>query len=649
MKKLILSLSVLAFAVSANAFGLSEIKNLPPVTNPDYTTFEIPAGLVNKADNNRFRSPASRATAGEVLYMPSYDPYYAIGFNGQTPGMQIGQALQLDPDMIKNLTDAEITKIIFYTGTDNVTKTNTIKKYTVFISNDLTADPIYTQSVTCTETPFARIETTLDTPFKIEAGKKIFVGAYCTINAESNSPVVIDYSGHMDNFGGWVGIRQNSRSAWSWDNITSDFGFACVGACIKSDNLPENNVSISVIDGKPVSYVNEEFEVDFLFKNNGVNEVSNITVEYGFDGQQSRTKVIDGFNPVGYQLDEVVGIFDVVSTEAGLQKNVNIRITEVNGQPNEAIETYTFPVTIVPTGKGFDRNVVLEEFTSIFCQYCPAGYTAMEYVNENYKDGDLIPVCIHVNSMGAEPMNAASFNNVVSKFNTNGVPDAIMNRRYTLFPAINQITGMFEAIRSMPAIANVEANASFDTETRTLNIDTETSFSFDYTDGDKTFALCYAITENNVGPYDQINGYSGTTGNTGWEKQPSPVSLIYNDVARQLNTYVGITGSIPATITAGELNKFSYNLKVVQAVGNVDNMNLVVYLRNKKTGEIENACTVKSNKIAGLSGIDDVIIDSTNSSDKIEYFNLQGIRVTEPANGIYIRRQGNKVDKIVLR
>lgn len=31
-----------------------------------------------------------------------------------------------------------------------------------------------------------------------------------------------------------------------------------------------------------------------------------------------------------------------------------------------------------------------------------------------------------------------------------------------------------------------------------------------------------------------------------------------------------------------------------------------------------------------------------------EYFNLQGIRVAEPANGIFIRRQGNKVTKVAL-
>ena len=33
----------------------------------------------------------------------------------------------------------------------------------------------------------------------------------------------------------------------------------------------------------------------------------------------------------------------------------------------------------------------------------------------------------------------------------------------------------------------------------------------------------------------------------------------------------------------------------------------------------------------------------------VEYFNLQGVRVANPENGLYIRRQGNKVEKIFLK
>lgn len=47
------------------------------------------------------------------------------------------------------------------------------------------------------------------------------------------------------------------------------------------------------------------------------------------------------------------------------------------------------------------------------------------------------------------------------------------------------------------------------------------------------------------------------------------------------------------------------------------------------------------------SGINDVIADNENAP--VEYFNLQGVRVENPSNGLYIKRQGNKVTKVAIR
>ena len=46
-----------------------------------------------------------------------------------------------------------------------------------------------------------------------------------------------------------------------------------------------------------------------------------------------------------------------------------------------------------------------------------------------------------------------------------------------------------------------------------------------------------------------------------------------------------------------------------------------------------------------LTGVDDVTVDC---NQPVEYYNLQGIRVAEPDNGLYIVRQGNKVTKMTI-
>lgn len=47
----------------------------------------------------------------------------------------------------------------------------------------------------------------------------------------------------------------------------------------------------------------------------------------------------------------------------------------------------------------------------------------------------------------------------------------------------------------------------------------------------------------------------------------------------------------------------------------------------------------------GLSGIDDAIVESDDTS--VEYYDLRGIPVNEPDRGVYIRRQGNRITKMI--
>ncbi len=46
-------------------------------------------------------------------------------------------------------------------------------------------------------------------------------------------------------------------------------------------------------------------------------------------------------------------------------------------------------------------------------------------------------------------------------------------------------------------------------------------------------------------------------------------------------------------------------------------------------------------------GVADVTVDDSNAP--VEYYNLQGVRVDNPANGLYIRRQGNNVTKVIVK
>lgn len=48
------------------------------------------------------------------------------------------------------------------------------------------------------------------------------------------------------------------------------------------------------------------------------------------------------------------------------------------------------------------------------------------------------------------------------------------------------------------------------------------------------------------------------------------------------------------------------------------------------------------------SGVENIAAED-NADAPVEYFTLQGIRVAQPSNGIYLRRQGSKTEKIIIR
>lgn len=49
----------------------------------------------------------------------------------------------------------------------------------------------------------------------------------------------------------------------------------------------------------------------------------------------------------------------------------------------------------------------------------------------------------------------------------------------------------------------------------------------------------------------------------------------------------------------------------------------------------------------GYAGVEDVTVSDENAP--VEYYNLQGIRVNNPEGGVYIRRQGNTVTKVLVK
>ncbi|MDD6889723.1 MAG: hypothetical protein PUD39_05640 [Bacteroidales bacterium] len=56
---------------------------------------------------------------------------------------------------------------------------------------------------------------------------------------------------------------------------------------------------------------------------------------------------------------------------------------------------------------------------------------------------------------------------------------------------------------------------------------------------------------------------------------------------------------------------------------------------------------VRTLEVGEVTGVEDVSIDNDSAAD-VEYYNLQGVRIVNPGHGIYIKRRGDKAEKVRL-
>ncbi len=101
------------------------------------------------------------------------------------------------------------------------------------------------------------------------------------------------------------------------------------------------------------------------------------------------------------------------------------------------------------------------------------------------------------------------------------------------------------------------------------------------------------------------------------------------------------TGEYPI-VTPGEDNKLAAKFYGLIKFDVVAGHTYYTYMKGSKMSFYGFNYTVSDDS----SAITDITVDE---NAPVEYFNLQGIRVDNPENGLYIKRQGNTVTKVLVK
>ncbi len=646
MKKNLLSLAAAAFmALGVQAAPM----HLVPADNGKFSS-------VNAADLDLqpvAKAPAKAAEGESSMYFsPAGDPYSALGFNGQKSRQKQAYAVEFTPENARLFAGNTMTGVTVYTGVRNNYQKNYIRKGTIFLTYDLEETPFYTQDITLPTTAFTAVNTELTTPLDIEDGKPFFIGFEYALSNASDYAIVIDALEHEGVEGGWVATYDTANKKYVWDNLADMYGFCCIGATITGSNLPTNGASVSGIEIPAKVYSNTKFNFDVYVTNKASNDINSIELSYTIGNDAPVVETYNFQTALPYDKMAQIEVANAVSSVAGLEIPVSVEVTKVNGVENLVKSPAAVSTNVFAPGTGYPQVMVMEEGTGTWCGYCPQGMFVIDGLKEYAKKGTFIPVAIH----GNDEMQNNYFLTWLNTFG-NGFPCAYVNRKYDAQIAAAGNYGlafyksMYDEITSYLSIASVKAECSYSNEAKTeVTFKTTTEFAFDFDNSKNRFRLCYILTEDGVGPYKQSNNYAGSNVSLGgWEKKGSSVEMLYEDVAIYVDPYAGVTGSIPTTIKSGEKYEYTYKMTIPRGTyANANKVNFIVYVLDSQTGEIVNATVSDSADKGDNSGIADAVVDS-NENAPVEYFNLQGVRVENPAAGnLYIRRQGTEVKKVIL-
>lgn len=381
--------------------------------------------------------------------------------------------------------------------------------------------------------------------------------------------------------------------------------------------------------------------------NIGRTTIQNIDYTLSFNGRELASEHYIFPQALGHNDDAVVEVDVPPYTELG-EDELIFTITKVNGERNSATISYAnlprITVTKVPK-----RRIAVEEYTAMWCRYCPTGIALMENLSHTFGD-DFVGIAVHVD----DPLTCWDY---YSKAKGNRFPTVDMNRSHRLGYVL--AVDEFKAEQEAGADMDLEVSAVWDKSKNNITVTPVVTFRVNRDEAPYGFA--YVLTEDGMtdSRWVQNNAYSGSHGDRGVTKEFDEIIDSPGEIHNLKNNFVAIaadgvmsarTGYLKAPIKADETQSHTYvfkNINSKKVIQKKENLRVCVLLINTNTGKIENAakCSISEFKTTGISSVS----EGTRKAVEAERYTLDGRRITTPQKGINIVKYSDgRVSKEVV-
>jgi hypothetical protein len=486
----------------------------------------------------------------------------------------------------------------------------------IFIRTSLNADPVYTQAVNFTTSSWNEI--TLETPYEIKPNEDLYIG-YSFKSGTGNSiySLGLDDSSKADPNGDLIKYTIGSKT-YDWDHIGSQ-GFTnfCIIGIVEGENLPQYDVDFYSLEA-PLSAVDvdESFSVTGSIKNIATQTITSLDVSYKIgDNDKIMMQTFTGLNiPNNGKYDFLITGINFDKT-AGTEYPIAVSVEKINGNDDESLadNTQNAVITVwnapktpsIVNTQPANKNVIIEEYTGIYCQYCPDGH---KRVNQIIKDnpGRVSAINVHQGGYAIPGANDPDFrtewgDELANQTGLEGYPAATINRHVfaggvTATSNRANFTTYSSTILKQASYVNVGVNTTIDEATRQLIVDVELYYTANTS---ATNRLNVALLQDSIlGPQ--------TGGSSYYPEMVKNGKYQHNHMLRDLLTKQW--GDLIDQTTSGTFVAKRYSYSIPEAIRdipvNLEKIEIVAYVA-EGTQEIISGSSTKLDQSAG-TGISSV-------------------------------------------
>ena len=437
----------------------------------------------------------------------------------------------------------------------------------------------------------------------------------------------------------------SSRTKMKWGDVTGQANGVSVLKVNLTGDFADNSAAFRIQNGLYTS-IEGETVLPLTVENHGGNQVKSVAYIYSVAGNTGSGS-IEFETPIAAAYGASAAADINLGTIAAMgDQELSITVTEVNGEPNgDKAATTAIPLRVYPF-LPVNRPLV-EEYTGLWCGYCPRGYVALETMKELYPD-QFVGIAYH---SGDDMSTEVDFPNSPDSF-----PAGFINRNRENIN-LAKIYDTWPARAATLAPCDIEVKVEWTDDSHTAVKATSTSrFLSDQTNADYGVSYVLVIDRLSDPSWKQSNYYAPAEGAEPQDNPDMPgdwgylfthgtnpmTGLEFNDVALASSGSDGMQGSIPTAITAGEEYSHVYTFDLTSLSEKTTAlinqhpalMRVIGIIMDRKTGRAVNC--VSSLNLNGESGVAEAAMEQTVIVETI-YFDLQGRRVARPERGIYIK------------